>query len=66
MRDDDDPARPRRRLDPLPLATLGIDELRAYIAELREEIARVEADIARKDTHRQAAAAFFRSPSADG
>ena len=65
MRDDDEPARPRRRLEPLPLATLGIDELRAYIAELREEIARVEADIARKDSHRQAAAAFFRGPAAE-
>jgi uncharacterized small protein (DUF1192 family) len=61
---EDEAAEPRRpaRLTPLVLDSLGIEELRAYIAELREEIARVEADIARKQSHRSAADAFFRKP----
>ncbi len=60
---EDDAAVPRRRrLDPLPLDSLGIDELRLYIDELRGEIARVEADIGRKNSHRSAADAFFKRP----
>jgi uncharacterized small protein (DUF1192 family) len=65
-RDDDNPweAPPtkRARLEKLPLDTLGLEELRAYIGELREEIARVEADIERKHGHRSAADAFFKRP----
>jgi uncharacterized small protein (DUF1192 family) len=60
--DDDAPPRKPTRLEKLTLDTLGINELREYIAELREEIARVEADIARKQSHRGAAEAFFRRP----
>ena len=64
--DDDNPweARPRKivRLEKLVLDTLGVEELRDYIAELRAEIARVEADIERKQGHRSAADAFFRRP----
>jgi uncharacterized small protein (DUF1192 family) len=53
----------RRRLEPLTLDSLGVEELRSYIGELRAEIARVETDIGRKQTHRSAADAFFkRSP----
>jgi uncharacterized small protein (DUF1192 family) len=63
MQDEDElPQRRRRRLEPLALDMLGIDELNDYIAELRGEIARVEADIARKQGHRAAADAFFRKP----
>ena len=64
MIDDDEVAQPRRpaRLTRLVLDSLGIEELNAYIAELREEIVRTEAEIARKQTHRSAADAFFRSP----
>lgn len=58
--EDDTPIRKRVRLEKLVLDTLGIEELRDYIAELREEIARVEADIGRKQSHRGAAEAFFR------
>jgi uncharacterized small protein (DUF1192 family) len=61
-RDDDEPLTRRRRLDPLPLDTLGVEELRLYIEELQAEILRVEADIARKDSHRTAADAFFKRP----
>ncbi len=60
MQDEDEPRQKRGRLEPLPLATLGVDDLRGYIDELRAEIARTEADIARKSGHRQAAEAFFR------
>lgn len=63
-RDDDNPweapPQKRARLEKLPLDTLGIEEMREYIAELRAEIARVEADIDRKQSHRSAADAFFR------
>ena len=59
-RDEDETPVKRRRLDPLLLDSLGIDELRLYIGELNAEIARAEADIARKESHRSAADAFFR------
>ncbi len=59
-RDEDEPLTKRRRLEPLFLDSLGIEELRSYIDELRTEIARVEADIGRKSSHRSAADAFFK------
>jgi uncharacterized small protein (DUF1192 family) len=62
MDEEDGPVRKRVRLEKLVLETLGIDELRDYIAELREEITRVEADIERKQGHRSAADAFFKRP----
>jgi uncharacterized small protein (DUF1192 family) len=60
--EDEGPPRKRVRLEKLVLDSLGIEELRDYIAELREEIARVEADIDRKQGHRSAADAFFKRP----
>jgi uncharacterized small protein (DUF1192 family) len=60
--EDDRPLR-RRRLEPLLLDSLGIEEMHEYIDELKAEIARVEADIDRKQNHRSAADAFFRRPS---
>ena len=60
--DEDAPPPKRRRLEPLPLDSLGIEELRAYIEELKFEIARVEADITRKQSHRSAADTFFKRP----
>ncbi len=60
--DEDAPPLKRRRLEPLPLDSLGVEELRAYIEELKLEIARVESDITRKQSHRSAADAFFRRP----
>jgi uncharacterized small protein (DUF1192 family) len=62
MSDDDEPRKPRRRLEPLVLDAFGVAELESYIAELRAEIARAEAEIARKSAHRSAADAFFRKP----
>jgi len=61
-REDDESLTRRRRLEPLLLDSLGIEELRSYIDELKNEIARVEADIGRKSTHRSAADAFFKRP----
>lgn len=61
-RDDDEPLMKRRRLEPLLLDSLGIEELRSYIDELKTEIVRVEADIGRKGSHRSAADAFFKRP----
>jgi len=58
--EDDAPPLKRRRLEPLLLDSLGIEELRQYIVELKTEISRVEADIGRKNTHRSAADAFFK------
>lgn len=60
--EEDLPVRKPRRLEPLLLDSLGVEELREYIGELRDEIARVEADITRKQSHRSAADAFFKSP----
>ena len=60
--EDELPVRKRHRLEKLVLDTLGIEEMRDYIAELREEVVRVEADIARKQSHRGAAEAFFKRP----
>jgi uncharacterized small protein (DUF1192 family) len=58
--EEDAPPPKRRRLEPLFLDSLGIEELRLYIEELRTEISRVEADIGRKNSHRTAADAFFK------
>ncbi len=60
MDEEEGPVRKRSRLEKAVLDTLGINELRDYIAELKAEIARVEADIERKQGHRSAADAFFR------
>jgi len=58
--DEDLPVRRVRRLQPLVLDTLGVQELHEYVQELHTEIARVEADITRKQGHRSAADAFFK------
>jgi uncharacterized small protein (DUF1192 family) len=59
--DDDPPVRRKRRLEPLVLDSLGVEELHDYVQELHNEIARVEADVARKQSHRTAADSFFKS-----
>lgn len=58
--EEDAPPPKRRRLEPLLLDSLGIEELNSYIDELRTEILRVEADIGRKNSHRNVADAFFK------
>ena len=52
----------RRRVEPLLLDPLGVEELREYIAELRTEIGRAEAAITRKQDHRSSVDALFRFP----
>jgi uncharacterized small protein (DUF1192 family) len=59
MEEDAHPVK-RRRLEPLLLDSLGIEELHLYVQELKAEISRVEADIDRKSAHRSAADAFFK------
>ena len=62
MDEEESPVRKRTRLERIVLDTMGIEELRDYIAELKAEIERVEADIERKQGHRSAADSFFRRP----
>ena len=63
MQEPDEPRAPSRALVNRPsLDSLGVDELRAYIADLKGEIARAEAEIARKQGHRSAAESVFRLP----
>lgn len=59
--EDDPPPRPKKRLTPLPLDLLGVEELAEYVGELQEEIARVEQAMAAKKAHKDAAAAFFKT-----
>jgi uncharacterized small protein (DUF1192 family) len=40
----------------------GVEELRAYIADLREEIGRAEREIAKREASKAAADMFFRRP----
>jgi uncharacterized small protein (DUF1192 family) len=58
--DEDLPVRKQRRLEPLRLDSLSVEELHSYVRELRDEIARVEADATRKQSHRSAADGFFK------
>lgn len=60
----EDPAGPRpvNRFTPPVIERWGVEELRAYIAELREEISRVEREIAKRDASKAAADLFFKRP----
>jgi uncharacterized small protein (DUF1192 family) len=60
---DEDSPKPAKTLLVAPvLDMLGVEELRIYIVALEAEIARVKAVISAKDAHKQAAAAFFKTP----
>ena len=61
MQDDDLPTQRRARLETPPLDPWGVEELQAYIRDLRAEIARAESAIDRKQSHRNAADAFFKT-----
>jgi len=63
MIEEEDAPRKTKRLEPLRLDMLGLEELRLYIEELNAEVSRVEAEIGRKRDHRSAADAFFRKPA---
>ncbi len=57
--DDTDPKTKKQKLRPLD--NLSVPELRDYIQQLKEEIVRAEADIQKKEKHKAAAAALFKS-----
>jgi uncharacterized small protein (DUF1192 family) len=59
--DDSDPK--TKKQQPRALDKLSVPELRDYIQQLKEEIARVEADIQKKEKHKAAAEALFKSSS---
>ncbi len=59
MLNEDEEPRQRPKLVTPPLDPLGVEELRAYIADLQAEIARAEAQIARKLDMRSAADNVF-------
>jgi uncharacterized small protein (DUF1192 family) len=54
--------RPANRFAPPVIDRWGVEELRAYIADLREEIGRAEREIAKRDASKAAADLFFRKP----
>lgn len=54
--------RPGNRFTPPVIERWGVEELRAYIAELREEIARAEREIGKRDASKAAADLFFKRP----
>ncbi|HTJ90747.1 MAG TPA: DUF1192 domain-containing protein [Acidocella sp.] len=60
--DEDLPRPTKKLLLPPPLDLLGVEELEAYIADLEAEILRVRQAIGAKQAHRNAAAAFFKTP----
>jgi uncharacterized small protein (DUF1192 family) len=64
LNEPDEPRPPPRRVQPLLLDVLGVEELNAYIRELETEISRVRQEIVRKHRHREAAQAFFKTPGA--
>jgi len=54
--------RPTNRFQPAVIDRWDVDELRAYIATLQAEIARAEREMGKRQAHRNAADAFFRTP----
>ena len=60
--EDDPPPRPKKLLLPPKLDLLGVEELAAYVAELDAEIVRVKQTMDAKTAHKNAAAAFFKTP----
>ena len=60
--EDDLPRPARKLLIPPALDMLSVAELNAYINDLNAEISRVKQAISAKEAHRDAAAAFFKTP----
>ena len=57
--DDTDPKTKKQKLRALD--NLSVPDLRDYITQLKNEIVRVEADIEKKEKHKAAADALFKS-----
>ncbi len=51
----------QKKVKPKDLSAVSVPELNDYIAVLEAEIARVREEIARKSSHKDAAAKFFKS-----
>lgn len=51
----------KQRPKPKDLSSISVGDLEEYIAMLEGEIARVREEIARKQSHKSAATAFFKS-----
>ena len=58
---DDDTDPKTRKQKQRQLDNLSVPELRDYIQQLKNEIGRVEADIQKKEKHKAAADALFKS-----
>lgn len=51
----------KQKPKPKDLSSISVGDLEEYIAMLEAEIARVREEIARKQSHKSAASAFFKS-----
>lgn len=51
----------KQKPKPKDLSSISVGDLEEYIAMLEGEIARVREEIARKQSHKSAASAFFKS-----
>lgn len=51
----------KQKPKPKDLSSISVGDLEEYIAMLEAEIARVREEIGRKQSHKSAAAAFFKS-----
>ena len=58
---DDDTDQKTKKQKLRALDNLSVPDLRDYIAQLKSEIVRVEADIEKKEKHKAAADALFKS-----
>ncbi len=61
--DDSDPK--TKKPKPRALDNVSVPELRDYVLQLKNEIARVEAEIQKKEKHKAAVDALFRSSGGD-
>lgn len=58
---DDDLDPKTKKAKPRPLDNMSVPELKAYVQQMKDEIARVEAEIQKKEQHKSAADALFKS-----
>lgn len=61
MLTDDDTDPKTRRAKPRLLDPMSVPELKEYVVHLQAEIARAEAEIAKREKHKSAADAIFKS-----
>jgi len=61
MISDDDTDPKTKKQKPRSLDNMSVPELRGYIEQLKAEIVRVEAEAQKKEKHKAAADAFFKS-----